>query len=289
MGKSDAESFKKRAEVYERFVGRSGRELAQRLVAWAGIQSDWKVLDVGCGPGALSSVLAKEVGHEKVAAVDPSKPFASACMDRLPGADVRVASAEELPFAGASFDATCSQLVVNFLSDALAGLKEMRRVTRPGGLIAASVWDYAGEMTMLRMFWDAALEVDPVGAALLDDGKRMRYCEPGELAQLLSDAGLTEIVTDEITVSADYQDFEDLWMPFTTGVGPAGAYSTSLSASRRAELRESYLKRLGSPDGPFELTACMGGARKSAPPGWLIQRVALGVLELVGRNQDVEG
>jgi hypothetical protein len=141
----------------------------------------------------------------------------------------------------------------------------MRRVTRPGGTIAASVWDYAGEMTMLRAFWDAAVDVDPDGAGPLDEGVRMPYCEPESLGRLWADAGLADVTTDAIVVSAAYDGFEDLWAPFTTGVGPAGAYCASLPDAERDRLRAAYHRRLGSPDGPFELSARAWTARGTVP------------------------
>lgn len=191
----------------------------------------------------------------EVAAVDPSETFVRACSERVPGADVRVASAEALPFTDNSFDATLSQLVVNFLRDARAGLQEMRRVTRPGGAIAGSVWDYAGEMTMLRAFWDSAASVEPESAEPLDEGRRMAYCRPDALAQLWMETGLLDVAVEPIVVSAAYEDFEDLWIPFTFSVGPAGAYCASLSDAARAALKASYYRRLGSPEGAFELSA----------------------------------
>ncbi len=252
---ADSASFEKPAAAYDRFVGRYGRQLARETVEGVGVHGDWRVLDVGCGPGALAAVLAEVVGAANVTAIDPSEPFARACGERVPGADVRVAGAQELPFADAAFDATFSQLVVNFLPDAPGALREMRRVTRPRGLVVASVWDYAGEMTMLRSFWDAALEVDPEGAGPLDEGVRMRYCEPGSLAALWSEAGLQDVTTDPLVVSASYDDFDDLWLPFTTGVGPAGAYCAALPDGRREALRASFRRRLGSPRRAFELSA----------------------------------
>ena len=168
--KEHSASFQKPAEAYDRFVGRYGRALAEATLERLTVAPGWRVLDVGCGPGPLTAVLAEVVGGESVGAVDPSEPFARACSERVPGADVRVASAEKLPFTDGSFDATLSQLVLNFLADAPAGLREMRRVTRGGGEIAASVWDYAGEMTMLRAFWDAAVELDPGRAESQDEG-----------------------------------------------------------------------------------------------------------------------
>ena len=263
--KSDSASFRKPAAAYDRFVGRYGRPLALSLTQHVDVRRDWKVLDVGCGPGSLTGVLAEIAGARNVAAVEPSEPFARACGERVPGADVRVASAENLPFDDDSFDATLSQLVVNFLRDAPAGLREMRRVTRPHGQIAASVWDYAGEMTMLRTFWDAAVEMDPDRAEPLDEGRRMAYCRPEVLAELWAGAGLQEVATDAVVVRAGYEDFEDLWAPFTSGVGPAGAYCASLSEDEQAALRDSYRRRLGSPQGAFELTARAWIARGRVP------------------------
>jgi SAM-dependent methyltransferase len=210
-------------------------------------------------------VLAEALGAGSVAAVDPSEPFARACGERVPGADVRVASAEELPFADGSFDATFSQLVVNFVPDAPAGLREMIRVTRPGGLIAASVWDYAGGMTMLRTFWDAAVEVDPEGAGPLDEGIRMRYSDPDSLAGLWSGGGLAGVTIEPLDVSAAYEDFDDFWVPFTAGIGPSGSYCASLPDATREAVRASCHRRLGSPEGPFELTARAWLVRGTVP------------------------
>jgi ubiquinone/menaquinone biosynthesis C-methylase UbiE len=257
-------SFEKPAEAYDRFVGRYGRGLAKGLVEQLELERGWRALDVGCGPGPLTAVLAETLGADHVAAVDPSEPFARACAQRVPGADVRVASAEELPFPDGSFDMTVSQLVVNFLLDTLAGVRQMRRVTRAGGEIAASVWDYAGEMTMLRAFWDAAAEVNPA-AASLDEGRRMRYSQPDALEELWSSAGLLDVSTGDIVVTARYADFDDLWSPFTLGVGPAGAHCASLSEPERERLRDAHRRRLGSPKGEFELSARAWFVRGRAP------------------------
>jgi SAM-dependent methyltransferase len=255
VGEAGAAWFQKPAEAYDRFVGRYGPALADATITRVGMESGWRALDVGCGPGPLTSALADALGAERVTAVDPSAPFVRACSERVPGADVRVASAEELPFEDGTFDATLSQLVLNFLPNPAAGLGEMSRVTRSGGVIAATVWDYAGEMTMLRAFWDAAKELDPDTAGPLDEGERMPYCRPDQLQQLWQESGLTGIETDALTVIATYEDFEDLWAPFTTGVGPAGAYASSVSEADREALKEAYRGHLGSPEGAFELTA----------------------------------
>lgn len=243
------------AEVYDRFVGRYGPELARELLLEAGVREGWRALDVGCGPGALTTALAELLGAENVSAVDPSKPFADVCAGRVPGADVRVAPAEALPFGDAAFDAVLSQLVVNFLSDAPRGLAEMRRVTRPGGVVAGCVWDYAGGMTMLRMFWEAAAALDPNGASPLMEGHVMRYANPGELEELWADTGLEDVRVERIVAEASYEDFDDLWSPFPTGVGPAGAYTASLDGEAQTALRDEFARRLGESEGPFTLSA----------------------------------
>ena len=150
-----------------------------------------------------------------------------------------MAPAESLPFADGSFDATLSQLVVNFMSDAAAGVGQMARVTRQGGVVASCVWDYAGEMTLLRAFWDAAREVDSERAAALDEGVVMRWCREGELAELWHAAGLSDVRDGQIVVRASYPGFEELWSPFLAGVAPSGAYCKSLDEDRRAALREA--------------------------------------------------
>ncbi len=141
------------------------------------------------------------------------------------------------------------------MRDPEAGVREMARVTQPGGVVASCVWDYAGEMTLLRAFWDAAREVDPERAAVADEGTVMRWCADGELAELWRDAGLQNVRFGPLVVRASYADFEDLWAPFPTGVAPSGAFCKSLDDDRRAALHRAYHRRLRVGDGPFELTA----------------------------------
>ncbi len=250
-----ADSFRVSADAYDRFVGRYSAQLADALIDFAGIEPDAQVLDVGCGPGALTGRLAQRVGAANVRAADPSEPFADACRERHPGVEVVVASAEALPFADGAFDTVLSQLVVNFMGDAQAGVREMARVARPGGLVASCVWDYAGEMTLLRAFWDAAREIAPERAAAVDEGDVMRWCGEGELARLWGAAGLRDVRAGALTVSASYAGFEDLWAPLPTGVGPAGAFCKALDADRQAALHGALRRRLGVGDAPFELTA----------------------------------
>ena len=216
------------------------------------MEPGWHVLDVGCGPGGLTSILADLVEADGVAAIEPSEPFVAGCRERVPGADVRLGVAEELPFANGEFDAALSQLVVNFMGDAVAGVGEMRRVTRPGGVVVSSVWDYSGEMTMLRAFWDAALELDPDAP---DEGRTMRFCREGELGELWERCGLEDVRTGALAVSARYADFDDYWSPFPAGLAPSGAYCASLDARGQSALREACFVRLGSPAGPFTLSA----------------------------------
>jgi SAM-dependent methyltransferase len=248
-------TFAVAAEAYDRFVGRYGADLGLALARAAGVHPGQRVLDVGSGPGALTAVLVELAGAESVAAADPSESFLAALRERLPGVDARLAAAEELPFEDGEFDAALAQLVVNFMSDPDAGVREMRRVTRPGGAVAACVWDYPGEMTMLRAFWDAAAELEPELVAGRDERAAMPFAEEGELAELFRRVGLEDVEEGELLVSAPYESFDDLWEPFTSGVGPAGAYVASLDAARRRALRSEYERRLGSPRGSFRLGA----------------------------------
>lgn len=243
------------ADAYDRHIGRYGAELGAALARVAGVEAGHRVLDVGSGPGALSRVLAGLVGPENVAAVDPSEPFVGALRARLPGVRVRLASAEQLPFADGEFDAVLAQLVVNFLADPEAGVREMRRVARPGGAVAGCVWDYAGEMVLLRAFWDAAAVLAPELAAGRDERTTMPFDGDGELADLWRACGLDDVEAGELVVSAAYESFDDLWEPYTRGVGPAGGYVVSLDEQARELLQAEYERRIGSPRGPFRLSA----------------------------------
>jgi SAM-dependent methyltransferase len=247
-----ASTFHAAASVYDRHVGRYGAALAAAHVEAIGIRAGDRALDVGCGPGPLTRALADAVGPAQVCAIDPSPPFVDACCERVPGVDVRLGSAEQLPDFGAPFDVVTSQLVVNFMSDPKAGVRSMRAAARPGGTVGSVVWDYAGEMWMLRIFWDAALALDPDAP---DEGKTMRWCTPPELTTLWNSCGLRDVETRALVVEASYEDFDDYWSPFPTGLAPSGAYCASLDATRQAALREECFRRLGEPGGPFTLTA----------------------------------
>jgi SAM-dependent methyltransferase len=247
--------FSVSADAYDRLMGRYSAQLASALIDFAGVEPGMRALDVGCGPGALTSALADQLGMTSVAAADPSEPFVEACQARLPRVEVVAAAAGALPFADGTFDATLSQLVVNFMPDARAGVNEMLRVTRPDGVVASCVWDYAGGMTLLREFWRAAGEIDPEHAAAVDERVVMRWCAEGELAELWRTAGLSDVRFGALVVSAAYTGFEDLWSSFLTGVGPSGAFCKSLDEERRAALRDAYRRGIEVGDASFELSA----------------------------------
>lgn len=248
-----AETFRVSADPYERYVGRYGAELAAGLLAAAGVKRGMNVLDVGCGPGALATAAAQVVGEEAVSAIDPSETFVASCRARLPGADVHLGSAEELPFGDDTFDAALAQLVVNFMRDPEAGIREMARVTRNGGTVAACVWDYGGGMKLIRAYWNAAIAVDPA-AADRDEG-RMPHCREGELAVLFERVGLRDVRGGELTAHASYESFDDLIDPLASGIGPVGAHYASLEPGIRARVASEFRERLGVGDEPFRLSA----------------------------------
>lgn len=245
-------SFEGPAQAYDEFMGRHSRPLAQLFAGFTGITRGLTVLDVGSGPGALTETLAEIVGPEHVAAAEPSPTFAAACAARIPRADVREVPAERLPWTDGAFDAALCQLVVNFMEDPAAGVLEMRRVVRSGGIVSACIWDTSGGMEMLQTFWDAALSLDPSAPA---EGARARFGSPEDLRDLWTDSGLDKLTTDTLDVDCTYGDFDDFWQPFTAGVGPAGGYCASLEPAARDVLREECRRRLGDPPGPFHLSA----------------------------------
>jgi SAM-dependent methyltransferase len=229
-------SFIVGTEAYARHVGRYGAALSTAHADAARLMVGERALDVGCGPGVLLAELARRLGSDRVAGVDPSEPFVAAARAAVPGADVRAAAAERPSFDTDAFDVVLSQLVVNFMTDAEAGVREMRRVARRA--VTSCVWDYAGEMTMLRAFWDAALELDPDAP---DEGRTMRYCTPEELRALWTRAGLHNVETQPLVVEARYDDFDDYWLPFTSGIAPPAptAPPSTRSSRRRCATRAS--------------------------------------------------
>ncbi len=242
-------TFAVAADSYDRFMGRYSVPLAPLFADFADVVAGQRVLDVGCGPGALTTELVGRLGADRVAAVDPSEPFVTAARERNPGVSVERAPAERLPFADNEFDAALAQLVVHFMADPIAGLSEMARVTRKGGVVAASVWDHAGGKGPLGPYWDAVRELDP---GVVDESK-LAGARKGHLAELLEAAGLREIRESHLEVNVEHPTFEDWWDPFTLGVGPAGDYVARLDPERRAELQERCRERF--PAEPFVLTS----------------------------------
>jgi SAM-dependent methyltransferase len=248
-------SFAVAADSYDRFMGRYSARLAPRFADLAGVQRGQRALDVGCGPGALAGELVARLGAEAVAAVDPSEPFVIAARERHPGVDVRLAAAEELPFSDGEFDVALAQLVVHFMTDPIRSLREMARVTRPGGVVVACVWDHAGRRGPLILFWTAVRQLDPG----VQDESELAGARAGHLAELFKAAGLHNVSDTELTVQVQYTSFDDWWEPFTLGVGPAGAYAARLDAVRREELKERC--RELAPVAPFTVEATAWAAR----------------------------
>jgi ubiquinone/menaquinone biosynthesis C-methylase UbiE len=243
------------ADAYDRFMGRYSSPLAPALADLAGIDSGHRVLDVGCGPGALTSELVRRLGPHAVAAVDPSEPFVTAARERHPGVDVRRSPAEDLPFPDDAFDASLAQLVVPFMKDPIAGLAEMKRVTRANGVVVASAWDMAGERNPLATFWRAARELDPEVLGESD----LAGVRSGHLVELFEKAGLRDVSQAELASAVTYNSFDDWWEPFTFGIGPSGSYARGLTDEHRAEIRERCRSLLGDP--PITVTAVAWAAR----------------------------
>jgi ubiquinone/menaquinone biosynthesis C-methylase UbiE len=244
-------------------MGRWSRVLAKALLDFAKIEEGMSVLDVGCGTGAVSSEAGRRIGNGSVVGVDPSAEYiAGARLSANCNCSFEVGDGQRLPFPSASFDAAISMLALNFMPDADAAAREMARVTRPGGLVAAAVWDYGGGMQMLRTFWDAVVEIDPQAEAL--DEKHLPLCSEGDLGRLFKEAGIAEVESRPIVIETRFASFEDYWEPFGEGQGPAGAYLASLTLDQRRGLRDNIEDRLTTNSaGEIELTARAWTARGS--------------------------
>jgi SAM-dependent methyltransferase len=248
-------SFAVPAEAYDRFMGVHSRQLAPQLADLARLSSGDRVLDVGCGPGALTAELVARLGAKSVAAVDPSESFVAATHARHPDVDVRRASAEALPFTDREFDAALAQLVVHFMTDAVAGLREMARVTRREGSVAACVWDHAGERTPVSTFFQAARDL---GLEVRNESA-LAGAREGHLVELFKASGLRDVEQTVLVARVDYSSFDDWWTPFSFGVGPAGAAYVALNPDQRARLRERCEALL--PPVPFEMASFAWAAR----------------------------
>lgn len=243
------------AAEYDRFMGRYSAGLSAPFADFAGVRAGHRVLDVGCGPGALTGVLVARVGPASVAAIDPSASYVAAARERFPDSRIEVAAAGALPFDDGEFDVVLAQLVVHFLTDPVHDLAEMARVARAGGVVAASVWDHAGGNSPLSRFWDVLSRIEPdapAEAALPSTGE-------GQLGAYLRAAGLHEISESVLTVRMLHPTFEDWWEPYLHGAGPVGAYISTLDAARRDRLEIALRAEMA--DGPIEVTGLAWAAR----------------------------
>lgn len=242
-------TFNVTPDAYGRFMGRYSELLAGQFMELAEPSAGQRALDVGCGPGALTSQLVERLGRGAVTALDPSPSFVAATKVRFPGVDVLSGEAERLPFSDDSFDLALAQLVVHLMSDPVAGLQEMARVTRPGGTVAACVWDRAEGSGPLPTFWRAVHDIDPEAR----DESLLAGTREGHLAELFEAAGLTHPEAGSLAVKVGFGTFADWWDPFTLGVGPAGAYVAELDQPHREALRDRCEKLM--PAAPFEVVA----------------------------------
>lgn len=256
MSSSDNRPVWAAGEKYEPYIGRWSRLVAARFLSWIGVADQSKWVDVGCGTGALSQTILASRDPTLVAGVDRSEGFLRHTAMGTRGVQLllAVSDGQSLPFAGVVFDAAVSGLVLNFVSQPEKMVREMSRVTRPGGVCALYVWDYAGKMELLRYFWDSASELDP-DAGKLDEG-RFPVCQPGPLKELFEGCGLVDVEVQALDVPTVFKNFDDYWSPFLGGQGPAPAYAMSLRPEDRIALREALRNRLPTEqDGSIKLVA----------------------------------
>jgi len=241
--------------AYEPFIGRWSRSIAGEFLRWLDQEKGRRWVELGCGTGALTHAILGAAAPAGLAATDRSRDYVRYARSGAPGAGrFVVGDATQLPLATGTAGVVVSGLLLNFLPEPAGGLAEMRRVVRAGGTVAAYVWDYAGRMELLRIFWDEAVALDP-SAAPLDEGRRFPICAPGELERLWKQAALTAVESTGLEVTTGFRDFEDYWRPFLGGQGPAPAYVASLRPGARDRLRERLRARLLAGSGPIELRA----------------------------------
>jgi SAM-dependent methyltransferase len=245
-----------RGSPYEQYVGRWSRAVAPLFLSWLNVPAGRRWLDVGCGTGALCAAIVDGCSPSSVAGVEPSEGFLKTAKENLAGrAVLHQGSATAIPLDDASVDVVVSGLVLNFVPDRPAALREMSRVTVKGGTIATYVWDYAERMQLIRFFWDAAVELD-ADAAKLDEGFRFPLCRPEALERLFAGAGLEGVEVKPIDIPTTFANFDDYWRPFLGGQGPAPAYAMSLDEVARARLQNRLRERLPTAaNGSISLTA----------------------------------
>ena len=255
------------AEKYERFMGRWSQRLAPAFVKFAGVSDGERLLDVGSGTGSLALAIAAQTRRREVVGIDPSRAFVDFASKRTsdPRIKFQVGDAQKLAFPNASFNRCLALLVMNFIPDARQAMTEMRRVTKPGGWVAASVWDYNEGMTMLRLFWNAAVALDPAVARL--DERDMPFCRRGQLSALWKESGFKDVEETELVIDLEFSSFEDYWAPFLESQGPAGVFVGSLTKDQREKLKNQLRNDVlaGRPDGPFTLKARAWAVRGRVP------------------------
>jgi SAM-dependent methyltransferase len=242
---------------YEAYIGRWSRVVARDFLSWLGVPRGGRWLDVGCGTGALSEAILRDASPAEVVGCDPTAVMVDYARQHVTDerATFQVADARSLPFTDGRFDLVVSGLVLNFIPSPEQGLAEMVRVAQAGGTVAAYVWDYAGEMQLMRHFWDAAVALDPV-ALDLDEGRRFPICQPAALETRFRDTGLADVVVSPIDIPTVFRDFDDYWLPFLGTAGPAANYATSLTEEHRSALRDRIRAGLpAAPDGSIPLMA----------------------------------
>lgn len=243
--------------AYDGYVGRWSRLVAREFIDWLNVPADRTWLDVGCGTGALTQTILAQASPRYVISADRSNTYVDYLRQQISDArfcfDVR--DAQDLQYKDESYDVSVSGLMLNFVPEPQRAVTEMARVVKRNGVVALYVWDYADKMQLMRHFWDAAVELDPA-ARELDEGARFGICKPESLEKLFRDAGLQSVETRAIDAPAVFRDFDDYWMPFLGGQGPAASYAMSLSEERRTNLRERIRAQLPiNSDGSIHLIA----------------------------------
>ena len=234
-------------DSYEAYMGRWSRPVAARFLAWLAMSGGLDWLELGCGTGALTAALVRQCRPASIVAVDPSPGFLVRARESVndPRVDWRIGDAESLASIPAdSRDVAVAALVLNFIPDKVAALREMKRIVRPGGVVGFYVWDYpGGGMAFMRAFWTAAVALDPAARAFSED-RRFPFCTREGLSDLVREAGLDRLELTAIESPSVFRDFEDYWQPFTRGAGPAPGYCASLSPDARGRLRDRLFHSL---------------------------------------------
>jgi SAM-dependent methyltransferase len=257
MSTSTGKSVWASGAAYEPYVGRWSRLVAHEFVDWLNIPPSARWLDVGCGTGALTEIILRQASPAEVHGIDPSEGYLALARDQVRDAHVRfdVGDAQHLKLESDRYDAVVSGLVLNFIPDPQVDMSEMVRVVRPGGVVAAYVWDYAGKMELMRYFWDAVVALKPADLER-DEGRRFPICKPGPLRELFESCGLKRVQVCSIDVPTHFRDFDDYWTPFLGGQFPAPDYAMSLSEEDRAVLRDRIHEALPiAEDGSIQLIA----------------------------------